>query len=95
MNILGNSKVNFFGIFWSHIDYSRTIFRTSHNENYPFPVPSNGSVERKMGMILTEDQKAFLISILQYSDFSVVDEWLNMSVFEKRFNPRISLNLRV
>lgn len=84
-------------IIWSHIDYSHTIFCTSHNKNFPFPVSSNSFVERKVGMILAEDQKVFFIAtgIVQYSDFSVMDERLNVSVFKKRFDPRISLNLRV
>jgi hypothetical protein len=60
--VLGNSEVNFSSIVWSHVDNScRTLFSTSHDNNLPLPVPSNGSVERKVGVILTEDQKAFFL----------------------------------
>ena len=46
INILGDNEIDFFSIIRSHIDNSFMVFRTSHNENFAFPEPSNGSIER-------------------------------------------------
>jgi hypothetical protein len=82
--------VNQLSILCAHVNHTINVSSSPHDNNITSPSSCNSSIEGKTAVVLTEYNICMFLPIVANHDGSVMNEVLNLAMFENSLHPRVS-----